>query len=226
MMLTWLFRVVFIVLNPFLDYFLAVIIKKTVWVKAEFSVAQQMVKLLSYLGIIFITFPFAPLSIVFVPITTFISIKWEKFWIKRLYSKPKRPWKAHKAAFIYSVFFLTTFALVGVTICGYFMYTRTLAKSCDIQDEYVHLCLYGYLNEGDDKCTTDSSSKYYALYGSDNYPAVICNSACGPFVKVASPVDAFIEYANSSVIVEVIWWVYTHLYWLGNKYRTNVAICN
>lgn len=206
MMLTWLFRVVFIVLNPMTDYLLAVYVRKTTWVKAEFSVAQQMVKLLSYLGIIFITFPFAPLSIVFVPLTTLLSIKWEKFWLKRLYCKPKRPWKAHKAAFIYTVFFLTTFVLVGVTICGYFMYTRTLAKSCAIQDEYVQLCVYGYLNEGSSKCTTDSSSKYFALYGASSYPGVICSTACGPFVDVASPVDAFIEYASSSFVVDVIWY--------------------
>ena len=50
---------------------------------------EQMVKLLSYLGIIFITLPFAPLSIIFVPIGAFINFKWEKYWLKRLYSKPK-----------------------------------------------------------------------------------------------------------------------------------------
>ena len=65
------------------------LVLKRPWVKAEFQVPEQMVKLLSYLGIIFITLPFAPLSIIFVPIGAYINFKWEKYWLKKLYSKPK-----------------------------------------------------------------------------------------------------------------------------------------
>eukprot|EP01035_Chromulina_nebulosa_P025887 gene25887-33840_t len=88
MILTWVFRIVFVVANPFFDYVQSIVLKKP-WVKAEFQVPEQMVKFLSYLGIIFITLPFAPLSIIFVPIGAFINFKWEKYWLKRLYSKPK-----------------------------------------------------------------------------------------------------------------------------------------
>ena len=205
MILTWFFRLLFIVANPFFDYILSKITGKP-WVKAEFQVPEQMVKLLSYIGIIFITFPFAPLSIIFVPIGAFINFKWDKFWVKRLYSKPKRPWKTYRAALVYIFFFLMTFAILGLTISGYFMYTQTLAKSCSIQDTGVDLCRYGYLDLGSDTCTTDSNSKYYSLYGKVSYPATICDTACGPFVSESFPADSIEKFTSYFYVTYIIWY--------------------
>jgi hypothetical protein len=159
------------------------------WVKTEFNIADAMVKKFSFLGLVFVAFPFAPLAMAFVPVYLFLAFKWEKYVIKRYYAKPKRPFKGQKAALLYAVFYLLTYILVGITVSGYFLTTKSMAKDCDIQDEYVHLCSDAVAG---DTCHADSGSKYYSFWGKDgDYPKVICENKCGPFVQERSALSAF-----------------------------------
>jgi hypothetical protein len=159
------------------------------WVKSEFNIAQAMVKKFSFLGLVYVAFPFAPLAMVFVPIYGFIQFKFEKYVIKRFYAKPKRPFKGQQAALLYAIFYMITYILVGMSVSGYFVTTKTMAKNCDIQDSYVELCQDDVQNE---LCTPDPSSDYYAFWGKkNNYPRSICSLACGPFVADRSALSAF-----------------------------------
>lgn len=101
--------------------------------KDEFKVALNMVQLFSFLGLVFLLIPFSPLAIGLLPFMLYISIKWEAHWMVELYAKPKKPWKAQKAAFIYTVFYGCTYVLLGLTSMAKFLSTRTFPKDCDAQ---------------------------------------------------------------------------------------------
>ncbi|KAJ1437470.1 hypothetical protein B484DRAFT_477389 [Ochromonadaceae sp. CCMP2298] len=181
------------------------------WAREEFKVAEAVVKKLGFLGLVFVSIPFAPLSIVFVPPYLFLSFKAEKFCIKHLYSRPKRPFRGSQAALLYSVFYLLTYLLVGVTVSTYFFTTKTMAKSCDIQDDYVGLCLD---EVEDDLCTPDKDSSYHTFWGQDSdYPAIICQSACGPFVHSRSAAGTFKDsLLNYPVLLSIYEALFEHPY--------------
>lgn len=224
MILTWFFRVVLVAASPIATNVFRWVRGKP-WERSEFQVAEQMVKLLSFLGIVFLNLSFAPLSMVFVPFCVYFGTKWEIFWVNKLYSKPKRSWRAHRAAIIYSFFFFVTFLLVGVSTSGYFMYCRTLSKSCEIQDAKVHLCLYDYNDLTSQTCTTDASSKYYSLYSS-NYPASVCSTSCGPFVDIEYPAYSLLRYTDGSFIFSAIWYcLFLKLFYCLQFYKTTTISC-
>ena len=215
--ITFFIRIALIAGKPIAFYILS-LIKREDWVRDEIDIAHQTVKMLRYYGILFITFPFAPLIICFAPVAAYLIFKWEKMSIKLLYAKPKRSWKAHKANFVVTLFYAITIAITILSISAYLMLVPTFAKNCNIQDEYPQLCEKGYLDLSNTTCTTDSTSKYYRLYGSAEYPAVICNKACGAFVNDYSMITSFLEYTyNTSyfffVLYEVLF-VYPYLPWV------------
>lgn len=161
------------------------------WVKTEFHIAESMVNKLSFLGLVFVAFPFAPLAMVFVPFYLFITFKWEKFVIKRYYAKPKRPFRGQQAALLYAIFYLATYVLVGISASGYFLSTKTMTKDCSIQDDYVHMCA-DEVDSTTNICTVDDNSQFYRFWGENgDYPAVICEEKCGPFVNDRSVLSAF-----------------------------------
>jgi len=212
---TWAIQLASFFGSPFMNKMMFDIQGKP-WVKTEFNIAEAMVSKLSFLGIVYVAFPFAPLAMVFVPCYIFITFKWEKYVIKRYYAKPKRPFKGQQAALLYAVFYLCTYILVGMSVSGYFITTKTMAKDCAIQDEYVHLCLDPTLSNSN-TCNVDSDNMYYKQWGkSNNYPANICNQACGPFVEsrnaVAGFKDAVLGVGALSTIWEVIF-VYPYVPW-------------
>ncbi|KAJ1434367.1 hypothetical protein B484DRAFT_326147, partial [Ochromonadaceae sp. CCMP2298] len=49
------------------------------WQRTEFNVAENMVKKFSFLGLVFVSFPFSPLSLLFVPLYMAIGFKSEKY---------------------------------------------------------------------------------------------------------------------------------------------------
>ena len=60
---------------------------KTPWKKSEVDIAILMVDKLSFCGLIFLSFPFAPLSAIFTPIYFLLMFKYEEYFLKRLYTK-------------------------------------------------------------------------------------------------------------------------------------------
>jgi len=176
------------------------------WVKTEFNIADAMVNKFSFLGLVFVAYPFAPLSTIFVPMYMFISFKFEKYVIKLYYSKPKRPFRGQQAALLYAIFYLLTYILVGLTVSGYFVTTKTMAKNCDIQDDSVGLCVDSVGSAGTNLCETDSSNEYYDFWGkSGEYPANVCESACGPFVSERSASASFKDAITGTGTLSQIW---------------------
>ena len=171
------------------------------FVKEEFAIAQRIVETLNLISVVFLSFPYAPLSLVFLPFFLYITLKWEKYTTLRFQSKPKRPWKAQKAGTVFTMFYLISLFLIGIPSVIFFLATKTFPKNCDIQDDYVDLCAYHPYSGN--VCTTDIYSPYYDSYGDPSvfrYPASICEKSCGPFVGVSGPnIIPFIEaiYTNS-----------------------------
>lgn len=176
------------------------------FVKSEFNIADQMVKMLSFLGLVFVAFPFAPLSMIFVPLYLFISFKFEKYIIKRYYAKPRRPFRGQQAALLYAVFYLITYVLVGISVSGYFITTKTMPKECGIQDDYVGLCTDEVGDAGVNLCTPDVSNQFYAFWGKSNdYPRKICEISCGPFVKERSALSGFKDSITGTGTLSEMW---------------------
>ena len=159
------------------------------WVKYEFDTASTMVSVLYFAGLIVLTLPFSPLSLVFAPVMFALRFKWEAWVSSTFSSKPKKPWQVHAAGRTFTIFYLFTLVFVGVSSAFFFLGVDTFAKSCRIQDENVKLCL-GDVDLTTDLCDLDPTSEYYSLYSDSDYceggyPYCICHGelACGPFVN-------------------------------------------
>ena len=157
---------------------------KTSVIKFEaFEIEPSMINLFSYISLVMITFPFAPLSLIFMPLAFYLKIKWEVWVMLKYNSRPEKTWKAQNSGVIFTSFYLCTEMIIGLPAIFYFLTTNTFPKDCDIQDSYVNLCADDVNNN---LCTTDTSNQFYSSYGGSNYPSNICSDACGPFVSFDS----------------------------------------
>ena len=69
----------------------------------EFNVALTAVVDLNFLALSFVLVPFAPLFLLVLPLMMFIQVKWEKFWLKRVYIKPKKPFQAAETGLVFAI---------------------------------------------------------------------------------------------------------------------------
>lgn len=139
---TWALDNANFLLTPLSNYVVAKIMKKP-FIKTEFAVAENMVKRLNFVGLLFISLPFCPLTWMFTPFFLGVGFKWEKNIIKYFYSKPKRQWNGQRAGLFYTVFLSLTFVALGMVISGYFFTSKTFVKDCSIDssiDDCVHAC--------------------------------------------------------------------------------------
>jgi hypothetical protein len=202
---TWAIQLVSFIASPLSMRLLAWIMGQP-WVKYEFNIAMNMVKKFSFLGLVFVAFPFAPLTMIFVPFYMYIGFRFENYTLKHYYSKPKRPFRGQQASLLYAIFYLVTFVLVGLSVSCYFITTKTMAKNCDIQDRYVGLCAEADSLDSNDVCAVSKSSKYYSIWGAGgDYPAVVCLDACGPFVDERSGMAAFKDVVVGDSVLAVVW---------------------
>ena len=186
------FQIVADVTTPFF-YYLYAICMRIKYAKPEFDVASNMISIFGLFTLIFLSYPFAPLSLLFTPIYFFIWFWTQYFCVTRFYSKPVKPWKAQKAATVFTSLYLVTFLLICVPTSIFFLLSSTFPKSCDIQDDTVGLCK-SMVYPQNNTCITDPSSLFYPLYGHSNYPANICANSCGPFVQTRSNLDPLKNY--------------------------------
>jgi hypothetical protein len=175
--------------------------------KDEFDVASSMVKRLGFIGLIFASLPFCPSLILFVPIFLVIGFKYEKQVIKYYYSKPKRQWQGQSAGLVYIAFYCTTFVLIGLSVSAYFFSSKTFPKNCNIQDASIQLCKDEVGSLGDNICTTNTNSKYYSMYSND-YPASICEYACGPFIRSATNLAPLQSSISSVYGLSILWAIF------------------
>jgi hypothetical protein len=181
------------------------------WVKLEFDTASTMVSVLYFAGLVVLTMPYSPLSLIFAPLMLALRFKWEA-WVSATYSsKPQKPWQAHAAGRTFTIFYLITLVFIGLSSAFFFLGVDTFAKSCDIQDANVKLCL-GAVDPDTDLCTLDESNKYYALYSDTSYcvggyPYCVCHGdlACGPFIDDEIALNPFAKRINEIYVVGFIW---------------------
>ena len=197
-----------VILNPLSDYIYA-IVTGTPYEKTEFNIASSIVSMLYLATISMLIFPYAPITIVIVPIMLFILLKWEKYVMLHLYRSPKRPWKAQKAGEVFSIFYLLSFFLVGIPSSTFFFSVSSFAKDCSIQDSYTHLCSNS-TNSTNNVCSLRDSSIFFDLYNDptycpEGYPACICNYACGPFINDNTNITPFRAKVESIFILDYIW---------------------
>lgn len=183
--------------------------------KDPFELVDSTIDTIGFVSNMLLTFPFAPLSLLFGPIMIYIRIKREIWVLMNFRAKPEKPWKAHYGGVIFTSVYLVTLVLVGLPCAVYFLTTKTFPKDCSIQDNYVGMCTTE-INPATGTCTVDSTSVYYSSYGKDPYPATICQSACGAFVDSRSNFAPFKEMVLYVAPTEIIWdalFTYPYLPW-------------
>lgn len=112
------------------------------WVREQFDVAENMVKQLNFIGLAFMCFPFAPLTMLFLPPALLVSFKWEKYCLKRYYVKPHRIGTGEKAGLTFAAFYLVTFVVQGCVVGFYFLSSKTLPKDCAFRIGDSAECLF------------------------------------------------------------------------------------
>lgn len=203
--ITWLNRLFFFV-SPYASMFYAYL-RSRPFEKGEFDVPNEMVKKFSMLGLVFMLIPFAPLAMTLVPIGLYIDLKWQVFFTKRLYTKPKRPWKAQKASLIFSAFYSFTYAILGISSLIFFFSTKTFPKDCAIQDAHARLCVADTYDSNTQTCQQNEDSKYHYIFRSDPYPYVVCHGlkSCGAFVHESSAMIPLYDARDSLGAISWIW---------------------
>lgn len=206
--------------------------------KKEFNLAQRMVSLLYFVSLMTLTFPFAPLSVVFFPLMLSLRIKWEKYVSLKFYSKPQSLWAPHKAGSFFAMFFLISILIVAIPASVYFLSRTTFPKDCILQDNDIGLC-DGDL-DSDNTCNLNIDSEYYNLYSKPSYcsayPACICEDACGPYVDSKNAFTPFRDSIQSVQILDIFWeyvvktsygaWVLCCLFYVIAKMRRNTVKVN
>lgn len=190
------------------------------WKKSEFDTAASMVSILYFAGLLIMTMPFAPLSMIFSPFMMALRFKWES-WISFKYlSKPKKPWQVHAAGRTFTVFYLFTIVVIGVSSAFFFLGSETFAKSCDIQDDHFDICTSAV--DAFDVCTIDKGSTYYKWFEdsarcSGGYPSCLCSGklSCGPFVHDAMALDPFQNNVQQVPVLSFLW-----LHFISRSYGT------
>lgn len=188
---------------------------KTPLVKDPYDVVDSAIDLLGFLSNILVTFPFAPLAMVFTPVMVYIRIKREVHILMKYSAKPEKPWKAHYSGVIFTFVYLITLFITGVPAGVYFLTTKTFAKNCNIMDDYISLCASS-IDPATQTCVKSQNSEYYSLFKDVDYPAVLCNRACGAFVDKRSNLVPFKEAATNIKVLGAIWdaaFIYPYIPW-------------
>jgi hypothetical protein len=219
---TWFLNLAFQFLIPFTlklfyKYVMKVYDEKKY--KQEFIVAPMMIQKLNFLGLSFLALPFAPALYIFLPFLMFTSFKLEKMILKHYYYKPLRPWKGQKAGFLFTSLYLSTFIFIGLSVSSYFFISNSFVKSCDMQDNSIHLCQSDTFDSSTNICSVKTSSSYYDSYGkNDNYPLSLCQDACGPFVNNEDNLQPFHRVIDSYFVLKIIWYLcfsLPYIPWVG-----------
>ena len=93
-----------------------------------FEIEPAMINLFSYMSLVMITFPFAPLAMVFLPVAFWIKIKWE-VWVTISYqARPVKTWQAQKSGLIFTSFYLATLVIYRLTCHDIFSKHKHLSK--------------------------------------------------------------------------------------------------
>eukprot|EP01031_Cornospumella_fuschlensis_P025600 gene25600-30915_t len=96
LIITWVIEKLSFSLMPYANMIYYTYIARTAVKKLEFSVADMMVKKLTFTGYIFATFIFAPSSLLFMPPLLYLGFKAEKHILRIHYTKPQRLFKGSK----------------------------------------------------------------------------------------------------------------------------------
>lgn len=181
------------------------------YVKKEFELSESILRVLNFVSLSFMCLPFNPLVVLLMPTYVYLNVKIEKALLLQLYSKPKHPWKAQRASSFFTVVYIASMVSISIPWTLYFLSTRTFAKNCDIQDHYVDLCLYHSADPS--LCVLNTNSEFYSNFKeySENYPAVICKEACGPFVNHVTAFEPLNEYITTTIVLRYLWWYLVEL---------------
>jgi len=212
---------------PYVNKLKARITKKD-FKKDEFTVAKKMVNILYMQGLVFAALPYAPLFTVVILIFHFCTFKFEKYMLFKFGTKPKKEWKAQDAGSFFIKFYLITIVAIALTSCYFFLSNNTLAKNCNMQDDYLMICenstafgttggwtdgiggTGGVSNitgvNGTTGCDVSDASPYKDYLANVNqlnsYPLFECKKACGPFQhegSVYEMVESDVENFNALV---------------------------
>ena len=170
--------------------YLTACISRAPFVKPEFDAAAAVVSLFSFLSMILLSLPFAPLSLFFAPVCFFIRFQWQYLFTKHWYAKPVKPWKEQRASFVFTMFYMISLVVICLPTSIFFLNSPTFPKACTIQDEFIHLCSSN-ISSTDNTCILDTSSLFYTNFRDEAYPAIVCDTSCGPFINDINNVQAF-----------------------------------
>jgi hypothetical protein len=202
-----------------------------------FEVEPAMINLFNNMSLVMIVLPFAPLSMIFLPITVCVTLKMEVFVMMRFFGKPERTWKSHQSGVIFTSFYIVTSVIILLPAGIYFLSSTSFPKDCDIQDKGTDLCLSNTLVSNNDvyTCDLDSTNTYYYFWTTRfktsrtnnieefvytdqfTYPSEFCDNKCGPFVSYEYNLLPVREVVYQSSALQTIWKILfdgSYLAWL------------
>jgi hypothetical protein len=107
-------------------------VRKKPWVKQEFDVAKEMVNLLFFQQLCFMSFPLFPFGSIFILFMALANFKYNKLILEAFMQKPKVPWGAKDAANFFIKFFFITYIISGV-ITLFILTNSNFPKACTLQ---------------------------------------------------------------------------------------------
>lgn len=205
--------------------------------KTEFDLVWRMISTLYFIGLVILSIPFVPLAIVLFSLIFAIRLKADVYFSIKFASKPANSLSVHKFRQIYAKLIMLTVVSVGVLSLFFFMSRTTFAKDCDIQDDYVGLCLSDL--DSDNICSSlDKNNRYFDAFNSisvcsDGYPRCICNGdlSCGPFKEHSTALAPLQQSLTSYALINFFWshfiegsvgtWALVTLFFIEYNFRTN-----
>jgi len=91
------------------------------WVKEEVKIAELTVANIFSSGLVMLTIPFAPLSLIFTPFVWAVNFKIEKWIIMNYYTKPKKEIRGGKSGTIFAGFYLTSVVIISLPLAFYYL---------------------------------------------------------------------------------------------------------
>jgi hypothetical protein len=152
----------------------------------QVKIAELTVANIFSTGLVMVTLPFAPLSVLITPLVWYTNFKIEKWIIINYYTKPKKEIRGGKSGTIFAAFYLASVLVISLP-CVYFFLMRNTFYAVDIVDDNG---TYGEL------CT----ELKFATYGSR-----------GPFISGTdvNGVDVvYNEVFSSNAFLQVVWEVF------------------
>jgi hypothetical protein len=118
---------------PLAQWLVTTRLLKRPFARPEFLVARQMVSVLYFQQLCFLSLPFYPFGTIMIALLMLLGFKIESHTLEAFMQKPKKAWSAKDAANFFIKFFVFSLC-VSLTVTFFMLNDRNLPKACPLQE--------------------------------------------------------------------------------------------